>query len=89
MRVDEHREHALELLPRLPKGVFVHFHDVTIPYDYMPDLLSGDLFFWTESVLVHAFLIDHPRFEIRLDARWCTVRPLSEREKSCRRIALR
>jgi hypothetical protein len=24
--------------------VFVHFHDVTIPYDYMPDLLSGDLF---------------------------------------------
>jgi predicted O-methyltransferase YrrM len=56
----------LELLPRLAKGVFVHFHDVTIPYDYMPGLLSGDLFFWTESVLLHAFLIDNRRFEIRL-----------------------
>ena len=56
----------LEILPRLAKGVFVHFHDVTIPYDYMPHLLSSDLFFWTESVLLHAFLIDNPRFEIRL-----------------------
>jgi Methyltransferase domain len=56
----------LEVLPRLSKGVFVHFHDVTMPYDYSPDLLSSDLFFWTESVLLHAFLIDNPRFEIRL-----------------------
>jgi predicted O-methyltransferase YrrM len=56
----------LEVLPRLAKGVFVHFHDVTMPYDYMPHLLSSDLFFWTESVLLHAFLIGNPRFEIRL-----------------------
>jgi hypothetical protein len=56
----------LEVLPRLAKGVFVHFHDVTMPYDYVPNLLSSDLFFWTESVLLHAFLIDNPRFEIRL-----------------------
>jgi len=55
----------LEVLPRLAKGVFVHFHDVTIPYDYAPHLLSDDLFFWTESVLLHALLIDNPRFEIR------------------------
>jgi predicted O-methyltransferase YrrM len=56
----------LEVLPRLPKGVFVHFHDVTLPYDYMPSLLSHDLFFWSESVLLHAYLADNPRFEIRL-----------------------
>jgi len=56
----------LEILPRLAKGVFVHFHDVTMPYDYAPHLLSSDLFFWTESVLLHAFLIDNPRFEIKL-----------------------
>jgi hypothetical protein len=55
----------LEILPRLPKGVFVHFHDVTMPYDYAPYLLSNDMFFWTESVLLHAFLIGNPRFEIR------------------------
>jgi hypothetical protein len=37
-----------------------------MPYDYTPSLLSSDLFFWTESVLLHAFLIDNPRFEIKL-----------------------
>jgi hypothetical protein len=56
----------LELLPRLRKGTLVHFHDITMPYDYVPSVLSRDLFFWTESVLLHAFLIDNSRFEIRL-----------------------
>ena len=56
----------LEVLPRLAKGVYVHFHDVTMPYDYMPSVLSRDLFFWSESVLLHAYLADNPRFEIRL-----------------------
>jgi hypothetical protein len=56
----------LEVLPRLPVGTFVHFHDVTMPYDYTPEVLSKDLFFWSESVLLHAYLADNPRFEIRL-----------------------
>lgn len=56
----------LEVLPRLAKGVLVHVHDVTMPYDYMPSVLSRDLFFWSESVLLHAYLADNPRFEIRL-----------------------
>ncbi|ULE33614.1 class I SAM-dependent methyltransferase [Mycobacterium sp. IDR2000157661] len=55
----------LEVLPRLANGVFVHFHDVTMPYDYAPLVLSHDLFFWSESVLLHAYLADNPRFEIR------------------------
>lgn len=57
---------VLEVLPRLAAGVFVHFHDITMPFDYAPSLLSSDLFFWTESVLLHAYLADNPRFEIRL-----------------------
>lgn len=55
----------LEVLPRLPKGVIVHFHDITMPYDYTPSLLSSDLFFWNETVLLQAYLADNPRFEIR------------------------
>jgi predicted O-methyltransferase YrrM len=55
----------LEVLPRLAKGVYVHFHDVTMPYDYTPSVLSRDLFFWSESILLHAYLADNPRFEIR------------------------
>jgi hypothetical protein len=55
----------LEVLPRLRTGVLVHFHDITMPYDYTPTVLSHDLFFWTESVLLHAYLADNPRFRIR------------------------
>ncbi|MGV0795096.1 class I SAM-dependent methyltransferase [Mycolicibacterium sp. XJ1819] len=55
----------LEVLPRLPKGVIVHFHDITIPYGYSAHVLSDDLFFWNETVLLHAYLADNPRFEIR------------------------
>jgi Methyltransferase domain len=55
----------LEVLPRLPKGVLVHFHDITMPYDYGPRVLSSDLFFWNETVLLQAYLTDNPRYEIR------------------------
>lgn len=57
---------VLEVFPRLPKGTLVHLHDITMPYDFFPHAMSSDLFFWTESVLLHAFLIDNPRVEIRL-----------------------
>lgn len=55
----------LEVFPRLRSGTLIHLHDVTMPYDYMPYVLSSDLFFWTESVLLHAYLADNPRVEIR------------------------
>lgn len=55
----------LEVLPRLASGVFVHFHDIYFPYDYKRDVLAGDLFFWAENTLLHAFLINNPRYSIR------------------------
>ncbi|HHM21764.1 MAG TPA: class I SAM-dependent methyltransferase [Bacteroidetes bacterium] len=55
----------LEVLPRLSKGVFVHFHDIYFPYDYKRDVLDGDLFFWAESTLLHAWLIHNNRCTIR------------------------
>lgn len=55
----------LEVLPRLTENVFVHFHDILFPYDYGPRILDSDLFFWQESVLLHAFLIGNPRYSIR------------------------
>lgn len=44
-----------EVMPRLPAGVFVHFHDIYFPFDYGPGLMK-DIFFWRESALLHAFL---------------------------------
>jgi len=55
---------VLEVLPRLQKGSFVHFHDLLFPYDYARDLLSDALFFWNETALVHAFLVGNDRFRL-------------------------
>jgi hypothetical protein len=55
---------VLEVLPRLKAGVFVHFHDIYFPYDYPRRLLTHDLFFHSESTLVHAFLVGNPHCRI-------------------------
>lgn len=54
---------VLEVLPRLPVGSDVHFHDINWPYDYPRDLLYTN-FFWAESTLLHAFLCCSPDFRI-------------------------
>src|SRR5208337_5601219 len=47
----------LDVLPRLPAGTFIHFHDIYFPYDYQRSLLMGELFYQNESTLLHSFLI--------------------------------
>jgi Methyltransferase domain len=56
---------VLEVLPRLSAGDWVHFHDIYFPYDYQRGLLEDELFFSSESVLLHAFLIYNRSFAIR------------------------
>jgi len=56
----------LEVFPQLGPGATVHVHDIMFPYDYQPDTLDGRLFFWDESTLLHAFLIDNQHAEILL-----------------------
>jgi hypothetical protein len=56
---------VLEVLPRLPDGVFVHFHDIFLPYDYPQKWLRRGTFL-AEQYLVHAFLIGNPDFEVLL-----------------------
>ena len=54
----------LEMLPRLSKGVYVHFHDIAFPYDYQGDILQSALFFWHETSLLHAFLVGNSRVSL-------------------------
>jgi hypothetical protein len=56
----------LDVLPRLTSGVLAHFHDVLFPYDYSPTVLDRDLFFWNETVLLHAFLAGNSRWRLLL-----------------------
>jgi predicted O-methyltransferase YrrM len=54
----------LEVLPRLRSRVVVHFHDIHLPYDYQPDVLTT-FYHWAETSLLRAFLINNSRAKIR------------------------
>lgn len=54
----------LEWLPSLAKGVFVHFHDIYFPYDYQRGILTNELFFSGESVLLQAYLSNNSKYTI-------------------------
>jgi hypothetical protein len=58
----------LEVLPILNPGVFIHFHDIALPYEYPKIYATNPEFrvFWTESYLLQAFLSCNHDFEIVL-----------------------
>jgi predicted O-methyltransferase YrrM len=53
----------LEVLPRLKQGVYVHIHDIFIPFDY-PEGWVQEGRDWTEQYLVQSFLAYNSVFEI-------------------------
>jgi len=54
---------VLEILPIIPKGVLVHFHDIYLPYDYDRDVLRNFMH-PNETALVAAFLACSTRYKI-------------------------
>lgn len=54
----------LEMLPRLARGVFIHFHDIWFPYDFDSRIMDR-IFFWHETPLLLAFLCGNDRFQVR------------------------
>jgi hypothetical protein len=58
---------VLEVLPALAPGVWVHFHDVFLPYEYPRYLLEQEAYF-NEQYLVHAFLLGNEDWEVALGA---------------------
>jgi hypothetical protein len=54
-----------EVLPRLPAGVFVHFHDIFYPFDYPePWVLEGRG--WNEAYILRSYLQANAGYRIRL-----------------------
>lgn len=53
----------LEILPRLKKGVYVHIHDIFMPYEYPASWYNIQLF-WAEQYMIQAFLQFNDSFEI-------------------------
>jgi hypothetical protein len=54
----------LNVLPRLPKGVLIHFHDIYLPSDYPREIILDQHMFWTEQYLLQAYLADNNRVEV-------------------------
>lgn len=52
-----------EVLPRIPVGVFVHFHDIFYPFEYPAEwLLNGR--YWNEDYFLRAFLAYNSEWNI-------------------------
>ena len=46
-----------KVLPCLPAGVFVHFHDIFLPYEYPREWITARNWFWNEQYFLLAFLM--------------------------------
>lgn len=56
-----------DILPRLNKGVLIHFHDIFYPFEYPEHWVLGwSGFGWNETYLLKAFLMHNPDFKVEL-----------------------
>ena len=55
---------CLEVIPELQPGVFVHFHDIFLPFEYPQPWVVDFRWGWNEQYLVQAFLYNNSEFEI-------------------------
>jgi Methyltransferase domain len=55
----------LDVLPTLAQGVFVHIHDVFLPYEY-PRGFFEHRNYWAEQYLLQAFLTNNQSWEVAL-----------------------
>ena len=53
-----------QILPQLALGVFVHVHDICLPFETAWDWTFKDYRFWNEQYLLQAFLIDNNEWEV-------------------------
>lgn len=56
----------LEILPRLPRGVLVHVHDIFIPRRYPRELFDAQRYVWNEQYLLQALLVDSRSLDVLL-----------------------
>lgn len=51
-------------MPRLKPGVFVHIHDILLPFDYLPRWMDEELRQYTEQYMLAAFLYGNKEWKI-------------------------
>lgn len=58
----------LEVIPRLAPGVWIHVHDIFLPAAYPKEWVTRDYRFYTEQLLLQAFLAFNSAFQVELMA---------------------
>lgn len=54
----------LEIVPRVKKGVIVHFHDIFLPFSYPKTWVVNELRFWNEQYVLQALLAFNKSFAV-------------------------
>jgi hypothetical protein len=54
----------LKILPELPTGTWIHFHDIFLPREYPVEWLRDEFRMWNEQYLLEAFLLGNVSFRI-------------------------
>ena len=54
------------VMPRLAKGVWIHFHDIFWPYDYPSQWILNEGLSWNEQYVLQAFLMHNTAYRVRL-----------------------
>ena len=54
----------LEIVPRVKKGVIVHFHDIFLPFSYPKAWVVNELRFWNEQYVLQALLAFNKSFAV-------------------------
>lgn len=60
----------LELVPTVPKGTVIHFHDIFLPKHYPRAWVEDKLRFWNEQYMLQAFLVGNSAFEVLYACTW-------------------
>jgi predicted O-methyltransferase YrrM len=60
----------LQIIPRLSRGVIVHFHDIFLPFEYPEAWVKKQKRFWNEQYFLEAFLSCNRQFEVLLAANY-------------------
>jgi hypothetical protein len=61
-----------EVLPRLPIGVYVHFHDIFYPFEYRTEWLENGTY-WNELYFIRAFLAYNRHWNIHFFNAYVTL----------------
>ena len=53
-----------EILPRLKKGVYIHFHDIFYPFEYPYTWIKKEGYIWNELYILRSFLMNNEKYRM-------------------------